>query len=112
MLRFASLTVPLVSASLFYIPPASDADSAVSSAGSITPATPLLEPSFYARSATLLPGGKFSSPAAFAAIRICIAPPSCMPCYRKFQPTGQMSIARVGHVAVLLRTGEVLVAGG
>jgi hypothetical protein len=30
----------------------------------------------------------------------------------KFQPTGDMLVARVGHAAVLLRSGKVLTAGG
>jgi Kelch motif len=30
----------------------------------------------------------------------------------KFQPTGDMLVARVGHAAVLLRSGKVLIAGG
>jgi hypothetical protein len=34
------------------------------------------------------------------------------PATGKFQPTGEMSVARVGHAAVLLRSGKVLIAGG
>src|SRR3974390_2437710 len=34
------------------------------------------------------------------------------PATGKFQPTGEMSIARVGQAAVLLRSGKVLIAGG
>jgi len=34
------------------------------------------------------------------------------PATGKFQPTGEMSIGRVGHAAVLLRSGKVLIAGG
>ncbi len=30
----------------------------------------------------------------------------------KFQPAGEMSMARVGYVAILLRSGKVLIAGG
>lgn len=30
----------------------------------------------------------------------------------KFHPTGEMRVGRVGHVAVLLRSGKVLIAGG
>jgi len=34
------------------------------------------------------------------------------PATGKFQPAGEMNIARVGHAAVLLRSGKVLIAGG
>jgi hypothetical protein len=30
----------------------------------------------------------------------------------KFHPTGEMSVGRVGHIAVLFRSGKVLIAGG
>ena len=113
MLRFASLAVILVSASLFYAStPASDTNSAVSSAGSITPATPLLEPRS-GHSATLLPGGKVLIVGGMRRNQDFYRSAELYdPATGKFQPTGQMSIARVGHVAVLLRTGKVLVAGG
>jgi hypothetical protein len=34
------------------------------------------------------------------------------PATGKFQRAGEMSIARVGHVAALLRSGKVLITGG
>jgi hypothetical protein len=34
------------------------------------------------------------------------------PATGKFQATGEMSLGRVGHIAVLLRSGKVLIAGG
>jgi len=34
------------------------------------------------------------------------------PATHSFHPTGDMTIARVGHTAVLLRSGKVLIAGG
>jgi hypothetical protein len=34
------------------------------------------------------------------------------PATGKFQPTGEMNVARVGQAAVLLRSGRVLIAGG
>ena len=34
------------------------------------------------------------------------------PATGKFQPTGEMNQRRVGHIAVLLASGKVLVAGG
>ena len=113
MLRFASLVVILVSASLFYAStPASDTNSAVSSAGSITPATPLLEPRS-GHSATLLPNGKVLIAGGMRRNQDFYRSAELYdPATGKFQPTGQMNIARVGHVAVLLRTGKVLVAGG
>src|SRR5579872_1294810 len=34
------------------------------------------------------------------------------PLTQRFQPTGEMAVARVGHAAVLLPSGKVLIAGG
>lgn len=112
MYRFASLVVILVSTSFFYAAtPASDTSS-VSSAGSITLATPLLEPRS-GHSATFLPGGKVLIAGGMRRNQDFYRSAELYdPATGNFQPTGQMSIARVGHIAVLLRSGKVLVAGG
>jgi len=85
---------------------------AVSYAGSVSPAAPMLE----ARSghtATLLPDGRVLIAGGMRRNQDFYRSAELYdPATGKFQPTGEMSIARVGHIAVLLRSGKVLIAGG
>ncbi len=116
MLRLASLIFVLIAAGFSYesIPPrgASVRAAPVSPAGSITPATPLLEPRS-GHSATLLPNGKVLVAGGMRRNQDFYRSAELYdPATGNFQPTGSMTIARVGHVAVLLRTGKVLVSGG
>lgn len=114
MLRLQSLIVILVAAGLFYESalPSHTAASAVSPAGSITLATPMLEPRS-GHSATLLPNGKVLITGGMRRNQDFYSSSELFdPATGNFQPTGQMAIARVGHIAILLRTGKVLVAGG
>jgi hypothetical protein len=113
MLRLPGVTVVLLSAALFYesTPPPKTTTS-VSPAGSITLATPLLEPRS-GHSATLLPGGKVLIAGGMRRNQDFYRSAELYdPATGKFISTGQMNVARVGLVAVLLRTGKVLVAGG
>ncbi len=75
-------------------------------AGSVTPAAPMLEPRS-GQTATLLPDGKVLIAGGmrrnqdFYKSAELYDPLTC-----KFQATGEMSIGRVGHVAVLAAVGQ------
>ena len=77
-------------------------------AGSLKPATPMLEPRS-GHTATLLRMARFSSPAECDANQDFYKSAELYdPATGKFQPTGEMHQRRVGQVAVLLSSGKVL----
>jgi len=81
-------------------------------AGSITPATPMIEPRS-GHTATLLPNGKVLIAGGMRRNQDFYKSAELYdPATGRFQPTGEMSIGRVGQIAVLLPSGKVLVAGG
>ena len=85
---------------------------ASSSAGSLTPASPMLEPRS-GQTATLLPDGKVLIAGGMRRNQDFYKSAELFdPATGKFQPTGEMSVGRVGQIAVLLRSGKVLIAGG
>src|ERR1035438_4469133 len=84
----------------------------VSRVGTVTPATPMLEPRS-GQTATLLPDGKVLIAGGMRRNQDFYRSAELYdPATGKFQPTGEMSVGRVGHIAVLLRSGRVLIAGG
>ena len=84
----------------------------VSPAGSVSPASPMLEPRS-GHTATLLQDGKVLIAGGMRRNQDFYSSAELYdPAAGKFQATGAMTIARVGHAAVLLRSGRVLVVGG
>lgn len=84
----------------------------LSPAGSVSPASPMLEPRS-GHSATLLQDGKVLIAGGMRRNQDFYRSAELYdPATGKFQATGQMSVARVGHSAVLLRSGKVLIVGG
>jgi hypothetical protein len=89
-----------------------EAASPASRVGSVTAASPMLEPRS-GQSATLLPDGKVLIAGGMRRNQDFYKSAELYdPTTGKFQPTGEMNQRRVGHIAVLLRSGKVLVAGG
>ncbi len=85
---------------------------AVSRVGTVTAATPMLEPRS-GQTATLLPDSKVLIAGGMRRNQDFYKSAELYdPTTGRFQPTGQMAERRVGHIAVLLRSGKVLVAGG
>jgi hypothetical protein len=85
---------------------------AASRIGSVTPATPMLEPRS-GQTATLLPDGKVLLAGGMRRNQDFYKSAELYdPATGKFQPTGEMNQRRVGQIAVLLRSGKVLIAGG
>ena len=83
-----------------------------SAAGSLSPATAMLEPRS-GHTATLLPDGKVLIAGGMRRNQDFYKSAELYdPSTGKFQRTGEMSQRRVGHIAVLLGSGKVLIAGG
>jgi hypothetical protein len=108
LLLVAFFTVPFaIAAAAFHNISVSDCH-----LGSITSATPMLEPRS-GQTATLLPDGEVLIAGGMRRNQDFYRSAELYdPATGKFHPTGEMNVARVGHVAVLLRSGKVLVAGG
>ena len=84
----------------------------ISSAGSVSPASSMLEPRS-GHTATLLQGGKVLIAGGMRRNQEFYTSAELFdPATREFQATGAMTVARVGHAAVLLRSGKVLIVGG
>jgi len=84
----------------------------ISSAGSVSPASPMLQPRS-GHTATLLQDGKVLIAGGMRRNKDFYTSAELFdPATGKFQATGAMSVARVGHAAVLLRSGKVLIVGG
>ncbi len=109
----AGITVSfVVVCTSFRTAPSSAASVPATPAGTITPATPMLN----ARSghtATLLPDGRVLIAGGMRGNQDFYDSAELYnPSTGKFQPTGKLHQRRVGHIAVLLSSGKVLVAGG
>lgn len=80
--------------------------------GSVSPASPMLEPrsghtaTLLQNGSVLIAGGMRRNQDFYRSAELYD------PVAGRFQSTGEMSVARVGHAAVLLRSGKVLIVGG
>jgi Kelch motif/Galactose oxidase, central domain len=113
LLLIAIITVSfVVAAAAFRANSPTPSTSATSSAGSLHPSAPMLEPRS-GHTATLLLDGKVLIAGGMRRNQDFYKSAELYdPATGKFQRTGEMSVGRVGLVAVLLRSGKVLVAGG
>jgi len=112
-LLIAFITISFaIAAAAFCTPAPRVGTPSTSSTGSLTPASPMLEPRS-GHSATLLPDGKVLIAGGMRRNQDFYKSAELYdPATGKFQATGEMSLGRVGHIAVLLRSGKVLIAGG
>jgi len=113
LLFVALITVGFVAgAAAFRSSSLSTSTSASLAPGSLSPASPMLQPRS-GHTATLLANGKVLVVGGMRRNQDFYKTAELYdPATGKFQTTGEMSVGRVGHVAVLLRSGEVLIAGG
>lgn len=115
MHRLHVFVIALAAAALIYESPCcftrSTALASDSPAGSVSPASPMLEPRS-GHTATLLQDGKVLIAGGMRRNQDFYSSAELFdPATGKFQATGAMSVARVGHAAVLLRSGKVLIGG-
>ena len=116
MLRHYGLAIALAAAVLVYEITFHHEDGVVraegSRAGSVSPASPMLEPRS-GHTATLLQDGEVLIAGGMRRNQDFYRSAELYdPATGKFQATGPMNVARVGHAAVLLHSGKVLIVGG